>query len=533
MSIPVATPKRVCVVGAGASGMSAAYALSKHPEKYQVTVFDKEILAGGMATSLDIDAGKYGATYINDGVQGCSPAFANTLRMFRMLGFEPTEVGMQISFGKDKDFWTNVFPTELTVQFQNDIAKFGTALKVIKKLEVLFALIPVHVMLRIFRFSKDFGEKMVYPLVALFFGTGNQTPYISSAILERVFMDSSMRLFEYNKKSLLASIPSMYAFPKLHDVYQAWRSDISSRGNVNFKLGHTVTRVVSRNANRGGSKVGPVQIEYKASQGDLEDAVQTASFDELVLAIDADSALRLLGRKASFMEKRVLGSVKYLYDVTITHSDLDYMKKHYEVDYKAAHNAPISQEWSEQERAETEEAFSFASKQFRPLYYTMQYPEDKSKIEMSFDLTHYQPQFRGATSAGLSSSKGTPSDQHEAKHMPQVTQHDAQRSTEGDVGSLARTGQDADGNSEPPLEKHVFQTIFLDRDGSQDLWTWDEIPEEKRIHEKWWKQQSHRWQHYASVVPFMMFINGKHHTQFAGAWSGMENSCPHALIHHS
>ena len=69
--------------------------------------------------------------------------------------------------------------------FGKDIAKFGSALKVIKKLEFLFALIPVHVMLRLFRFSKDFGEKMVYPLVALFFGTGNQTPYISSAILVR------------------------------------------------------------------------------------------------------------------------------------------------------------------------------------------------------------------------------------------------------------------------------------------------------------------------------------------------------------
>lgn len=41
---------------------------------------------------------------------------------------------------------------------------------------------------------KDFGEVIVYPLVALFFGTGNQTPFISSAILERVFMDPNMRL---------------------------------------------------------------------------------------------------------------------------------------------------------------------------------------------------------------------------------------------------------------------------------------------------------------------------------------------------
>jgi hypothetical protein len=73
-------------------------------------------------------------------------------------------------------------------------------------------------MLKIFRFSHDFGDRMVYPLVALFFGTGNQTPHISSAILERVFMDPSMKLFEYNDKSLLASIPTMYGFPKVRST---------------------------------------------------------------------------------------------------------------------------------------------------------------------------------------------------------------------------------------------------------------------------------------------------------------------------
>lgn len=92
---PPPKPKRVCIVGAGASGMSAAYAFSRHPDKFQVTVFDRQTVSGGMATSIDIDAEKYGASYINDGVQGCSPVFANTLRMFRMIGFEPTEVGMQ------------------------------------------------------------------------------------------------------------------------------------------------------------------------------------------------------------------------------------------------------------------------------------------------------------------------------------------------------------------------------------------------------------------------------------------------------
>jgi len=86
---------RVAIVGAGAAGVSAAYALSKHPDKFTVTVFEKGPVAGGMASSMDVDSSQCGASYINDGVQGCSPAFANTLRVFRELGYPPEKVDMQ------------------------------------------------------------------------------------------------------------------------------------------------------------------------------------------------------------------------------------------------------------------------------------------------------------------------------------------------------------------------------------------------------------------------------------------------------
>ncbi|KAH9859028.1 FAD/NAD-P-binding domain-containing protein [Lenzites betulinus] len=508
------TPKRVCIVGAGSAGMSAAYALSKHPDKFSVTVFDKQPVAGGMATSIDIDPAKYGASYVNDGVQGCSPVFANTLRMFRMLGFEATEVAMQISFGKGENFWSNVFPSELVAQFKDDIAKFGTALSTIKKLEAMFAVIPVHVMLRMFNFSTGFGERMVYPLVALFFGTGNQTPYISSAILERVFMDPSMKLFEYDPRSLLASIPTMLAFPKLHDVYQAWKSEIASHGSVDFQLNHEVVRVISRTA----KKDGPIQIEYKAADGGEDAVPRVAAFDELILAVDAGAALKILATEATWIERRVLGSVKYLYDVTITHNDLDYMNKHYETRYNPEHNAPLSSATTAEEREEMTKSFKFAESSFRPLYYTKQYDEDKSKIEMSFDLTHYQPQFRGEQPAGPISASDRTEHRNECQPLSKAAKN-AQDAEKGKVGEEVRTGQDVDGKPEPPLEKHVFQTIFLDRDGSKDHWTWGDIREEKRIGEKWWKQQSHRWQHYAEVVPWMMFINGKRNTHYAGAWS--------------
>jgi protoporphyrinogen oxidase len=49
---------RVAVVGAGSAGSSCAYALSKLPSQYEVTIFDKEFVSGGMATSVNIDASK-------------------------------------------------------------------------------------------------------------------------------------------------------------------------------------------------------------------------------------------------------------------------------------------------------------------------------------------------------------------------------------------------------------------------------------------------------------------------------------------
>jgi hypothetical protein len=64
-------------------------------------------------------------------------------------------------------------------------------------------------------------------------------------------------------------------------------------------------------------------------------------------------------------------------------------------------------------------------------------------------------------------------------------------------------------------QSHIFQTIFLDKDGSGELWTKDEIKRELVIGEKWWKQQSHRWQHYARVVPWMWAINGTRGTLYA------------------
>ncbi|KAH7922328.1 hypothetical protein BV22DRAFT_1113952 [Leucogyrophana mollusca] len=505
MSSPIGTTggaaqkKRVAIVGAGAAGMSAAYAMSLHPDRFLVTVFEQSSSAGGMATSIPVNQSAYGATYINDGVQGASPVFFNTYAMFDRLGFKASPVRMQVSFGRDKEkeFWSNVFPSRVIDRFGPDIKKFGKVLRIIKALEPLFALISVRAMLKIFRFSKDFGEVIVYPLVALFFGTGNQTPFISSAILERVFMDPSMRLFEYSPDSFLASIPEMCSFPRLSLLYSAWTKEVTSRGNVVVRTERQVTRVIrgARSAQveptigllgKDGKRKINVQLWSRSTSGvDNSQQVKEPTgkeereeFDELVMAVDADSALKILGLDAGWMERRVLGNVKYLWDISVTHNDVAYMNKYYRLKYAPSLNSTRTDE-------EARKGYEFAEKEFAPLYFIRSYPGDREKVEMSFDLTNYQAQFKGETEYGPRASE-------DAVPPP---------------------------GSPPVLEKHIFQTIFLDHDGTSDKWSRGDIAKDKVISEKWWKQQSHRWQHYAGTVPWMMAINGKNHTVYAGAWT--------------
>jgi predicted NAD/FAD-binding protein len=73
--------KRVCVIGAGAAGSSCAWLLGKHPDLFEVDLWEKTNVAGGVATAVKInDKG----LFINDGVQGGSYSYRNTLLLHKV-----------------------------------------------------------------------------------------------------------------------------------------------------------------------------------------------------------------------------------------------------------------------------------------------------------------------------------------------------------------------------------------------------------------------------------------------------------------
>jgi hypothetical protein len=93
----------------------------------------------------------------------------------------------------------------------------------------------------------------------------------------------------------------------------------------------------------------------------------------------------------------VLGGVKFYNDITITHSDSTYFQNIFEMQYGPELPAEAN---SETRKAQIE----FAEQQplsqkdgwlgFRPMYFTRSYQSDPGKIEMGFNCSHYQHQFR-------------------------------------------------------------------------------------------------------------------------------------------
>lgn len=461
--------------------MSCAHHLANHPDKFDVTLIDAVNYCGGQAFSIPIDKARFGASWLNQGVQGGSYIFHHTLTMFARQGFHADPVNLQVSFGRDETFWTNVFPTKLLAMHQKEIVRFAWMLKVVRWFELFFAILPIKYLMKLFRFPSFFANTVALPMVALFLGTGNYTPEVPSMILERLCTSPTYGMwYPPDKYSIASNLPPMVVFPNFSKFYETWRQDLVKRG-VHVRLSTELARVVSRSENGvvvRTIKRMPAKDSHNPNSvwadGDQRSKVDASAqeveerYDELVLCVLANTAKRVLDRTATWRERKILGSAKFANDITVTHCDTEYMRRNYTVDFESGADQWVSSLSGIDQSARIERAKKDGG--FNPMYLIKTYPSDRSKLEMCFDCSNYQAQF--------------PPDQ--------------------------------------PFERHVFQTIFLNRERDSMAWDIDDIAEDKIIRKDWWHQLCHSWTHYAFVVPWLWSIQGwksSLRTRFAGSWT--------------
>lgn len=119
-------------------------------------------------------------------------------------------------------------------------------LKIVRWFELFFALIPIKILFKMFFFSEEFTNTVAMPMIALFLGTGNETPNVPSIILERLCTSPTYGMwYPADKESIVKNMPPMVVFPRFGEFYDTWRKDLISRG-VNVRLSTEVTQVVKR-----------------------------------------------------------------------------------------------------------------------------------------------------------------------------------------------------------------------------------------------------------------------------------------------
>lgn len=186
----------------------------------------------------------------------------HTFRQYQKQGYEAQPCDLQVSFGKgDKvctllyapyessswyniirqihhevrtltaQFWTNLFPTQLVARHQKDIRRFNTAIKWMRRLEVVFALIPIKYTLKMWGLSNEFIDSMILPSLALFLGTGNATPNLPTVMMERLYTSPTYGMwYKVDEHSLSSNLPPMVVFPESTKFYTAWKEDMEKKG---------------------------------------------------------------------------------------------------------------------------------------------------------------------------------------------------------------------------------------------------------------------------------------------------------------
>ena len=148
----------------------------------------------------------------------------------------------------------------------------------------------------------------------------------------------------------------MFAFYPLEEIYALISQRINEYSDKHRIL--TKCEVVDVDRQTNGVRVTWVKKEGGESY--------TEHFDHVVFACGAEATLKILSTKATFFERWVLGSVRYYDDVTYTHTDRDYMNKHYSLKPESSSETPM-----------------FFIKSYEGY--------DLRRVEMSFNLCAYQP----------------------------------------------------------------------------------------------------------------------------------------------
>ena len=298
--------RRIAIVGGGISGLAAAWALDRHPDRFDFRLFEAQDQVGGNAVTADMPQDDGSSIPFDISVTACIPSvYHHILLLLQRFDIELVETRFSYSVKYRGQVYAHDFDSEIREELHAEIAKFQRILKRLHWFGALnrsqskcvnalnpFNYISMGTVLNLAGFSGDFRYKVLKPMFVNF-------------------------LMATNVFDMPASLFSRYL--EFFDIETATTMHTWDQGTRRIYENLTANFEDKIYLNR------PVRKVYRQPSGVViedEHGVKEA-FDEVILACNANETLMML-EKPTMLERYILSSIRYdseLHNHTLVHSD--------------------------------------------------------------------------------------------------------------------------------------------------------------------------------------------------------------------
>ncbi|MDE0302651.1 MAG: FAD-dependent oxidoreductase, partial [Gammaproteobacteria bacterium] len=299
-------PKKIAIIGGGVSGLGAAWALHRHPDRFDFRLFEAQSQLGGNAVTVEMPQDDGTSIPFDISVTACIPTvYHHILLILQQYGIELVDTRFSYSVKYRGGVYAHDFDSDIRRQLQPEIEKFQRILKRLKwfgqlsrsRSKLLNALNPFNyvsmgTVLNLGGLSGDFRHKILKPM------------FVNFLMATNVFDMPAALFARYLEFFDIETATPMQTWDQgTQRIYRELSADFQDK----IYLGRPVRKVY-----RGDSDV---VVE--------DENGQTETFDEVIFACNANQTLMMLD-KPTFLERWLLSSIRYeseLHNHTIIHSD--------------------------------------------------------------------------------------------------------------------------------------------------------------------------------------------------------------------
>ena len=298
--------RRIAVIGGGVSGLGAAWALSRHPDRFDFRLYEAQAQLGGNAVTADMPQDDGGSIPFDISVTALIPSvYQHILLVMQQHGIDLIDTRFSYSVKYRGGVYAHDFDSDIRRELLPEIEKFQKLLKRLhwfgrvnntrsRLLNLLnpFNYVSMGTVLNWGRYSGDFRYKILKPMFVNFLMATNVFDMPAS------LFSRYLQFFDIE-----AATPMKTWDQGTRRIYEALSGDFRDR----IYLERPVRKVYRR----------PSHVLVEDENGNAE------KFDDVVFACNANQTLMMLDAP-TYLESSILSSIRYeseLHNHTIVHSD--------------------------------------------------------------------------------------------------------------------------------------------------------------------------------------------------------------------